>query len=288
MTFTKCKFSKELNEEFFGTLRSRVNTYFKANQKSKYGNKEMVLKTLVMFSLFLVPFGLMMSGLILSPVLIILLWTVMGIGMAGVGLSVMHDANHGVYSSNRQVNRWLGYSMNLIGSNATVWKIQHNVLHHAYTNVDGADDDINVSAILRLSPNQKHRWIHRFQHIYAWMAYCLMTLLRTFVSDFVKLHRYKKMGLLKGKNSYAREMFKLCAWKIFYIGYILVLPIALLPVSPWLIVFSFLIMHFVTGFILAVIFQTAHIMPSTVFPLPDQEGTMENSWAVHELSLIHI
>lgn len=283
MSFTRCKFSKELNDEFFGTLRTRVNTYFKTNNKSKYGNTEMVIKTLVMFSIYLIPLGLLLFGQFTSPWLIVPLWIVMGIGMAGVGLSVMHDANHGVYSSNKSINKWLGYSMNLIGSNAMIWKIQHNVLHHAYTNIDGVDDDISVSAVLRLSPNQEVKWIHQFQHIYAWFAYCMMTLMRTFVSDFTKLSRYKKMGLIKMGWPFIKEVVKLTLWKLFYVSYILVLPILLLPVSPWLILVSFLLMHFVTGFILAIIFQLAHIMPDTTFPLPDETGTMENSWAVHEL-----
>lgn len=283
MSFTKYKFSKELNDEFFGTLRGKVNAYFKEANHSKYGNREMVIKTVVMFSLFLVPFGIMLSGLITSPWIIVLLWMVMGLGMAGVGLSVMHDANHGVYSKNRSVNKWLGYSMNLIGSNAMIWKIQHNVLHHAYTNIDGADDDINVSAILRFSPNQEVKWIHQFQHIYAWAAYCLMTLMRTFVSDFTKLFRYRKIGQIKEGRPFIREVVKLSLWKLFYFSYILVLPMILIPVSPWLILLSFILMHFVTGFILAVIFQTAHIMPNTLFPLPNEKGSMENTWAVHEL-----
>lgn len=283
MTFTKYRFSKELKDDFFGTVRGRVNDYFKSTNKSKYGNSEMVIKTVVMFAIYLVPFGLILSGMFTAWWIIIPLWMVMGIGMAGVGLSVMHDANHGVYSANRTLNKWLGYSMNLIGSNAMIWKIQHNVLHHAYTNIDGADDDINVSGLLRLSPNQKRRRIHGYQHIYAWFAYCLMTLLRTFVSDFVKLFRYRELGLIKPGRSFVSALVKLTLWKLFYLSYILVLPIVLLPVSPWLIVLSFLLMNFVTGFILAVIFQTAHIMPEMHFPLPDSEGTMENSWAVHEL-----
>lgn len=243
----------------------------------------MVIKTVVMFALYLVPLGLMLSGVFTAWWVIVPLWIVMGTGMAGVGLSVMHDANHGVYSSSKRLNKWLGYSMNLIGSNAMIWKIQHNVLHHSYTNIDGADDDINVSGILRLSPNQKRRGIHRFQYIYAWFAYGLMTLLRTFVSDFTKLFKYRKMGLIKPGRPFGVAFVKLSLWKLFYVGYILVLPMVLMPVSPWLIVLCFLLMNFVTGFILAVIFQTAHIMPNTVFPVPDEQGTMENSWAVHEL-----
>lgn len=283
MSTTKCRFSRELNDEFLSTLRERVNTQFKAVKESKYGNLEMVLKTVLMFSIYLVPLAIMFSGIVVSTGGIILLWVTMGIGMAGVGLCVMHDANHGVYSSNKNVNKWLGYSLNLIGSNAMVWKIQHNVLHHSYTNIDGMDDDISVSAMLRLSPNQERKWIHQYQHIYAWLAYCLMTLTRIFVTDFTKLFRYRERGLVKPGRSFNISLVKLVAWKVFYLAYILALPIILLPVSPWLILVCFVLMHFVTGFILAVIFQVAHIMPDMRFPLPDDNGTMENSWAVHEL-----
>ena len=32
----------------------------------------------------------------------LILWVIMGLGMAGVGMNVMHDANHGAYSSNQK------------------------------------------------------------------------------------------------------------------------------------------------------------------------------------------
>jgi len=64
--------------------------------------------------------------------------------MAGIGMGVMHDAIHGSYSKNKKMNTLLGYSFNLIGGNAVVWKIQHNVLHHTYTNIEAADDDLNA------------------------------------------------------------------------------------------------------------------------------------------------
>jgi linoleoyl-CoA desaturase len=43
-------------------------------------------------------------------------------------------------------------------------------------------------------------------------------------------------------------------------------------------------MHFVAGLILACVFQPAHVMPNTEFPLPDDStGSMENNWAIHQL-----
>ena len=42
-------------------------------------------------------------------------------------------------------------------------------------------------------------------------------------------------------------------------------------------------MHFTGGLILSTIFQTAHVMPTSEYPLPDDNGKMENNWAIHQL-----
>lgn len=95
------------------------------------------------------------SGLISTAGILFMLYIISGLGMAGIGMGIMHDAIHGSYSANKYVNKYLGYSMNLIGANSTVWRIQHNVLHHTYTNIEQTDDDINPPAILRFSPHAK-------------------------------------------------------------------------------------------------------------------------------------
>ena len=42
-------------------------------------------------------------------------------------------------------------------------------------------------------------------------------------------------------------------------------------------------MHLVSGLILSTIFQTAHIMPNTNFPIPNDDKLMDNNWAVHQM-----
>src|SRR5690606_14675899 len=121
----------------------RVNAYFTSNMISKQGNKEMVIKTIVMFLLYFIPYGLIVSGLIQSAFLLILMVVIMSMGLSGIGLSVMHDANHGAYSQKRWINVLLGYSLNLVGANSFNWKIQHNILHHTFTNVYDEDEDIS-------------------------------------------------------------------------------------------------------------------------------------------------
>ena len=115
----------------------------------------MILKTILMLSLFIIPMIIINSGLIASAGILFILYLISGLGMAGIGMGIMHDAIHGSYSTNKYVNKYLGYTMNLIGANSTVWRIQHNVLHHTYTNIDQSDDDINPPSVLRFSPHAK-------------------------------------------------------------------------------------------------------------------------------------
>ena len=130
-----------------------------------------------MFLLYFVPYTLIISGIVDAPLLLLLLVVIMSIGLSGIGLSVMHDANHGAYSKRKWVNSLLGYSLNLVGASAFNWKIQHNVLHHTFTNVHDEDEDISPRGALRLSPHSKWKWAHKFQHFYAWFLYGLMTII---------------------------------------------------------------------------------------------------------------
>ena len=244
----------------------------------------MVAKTVFMMTLFIAPLMILSSGIVSSTFLLFSLYITSGLGMAGIGMGVMHDAIHGSYSRNKKTNKLLGYTLNLIGANADVWKIQHNVLHHTYTNIDQADDDISPPLVLRFSPHAKHYWMHRFQHIYIWFFYGMSTVSWITSKDFVRLKRYKDMGFLSEKHAYQKALFKMTAWKMFYYSYALVLPLVMLPQKWSLIVLAFLSMHIVTGLLISVVFQIAHIMPANKFPMPDEKGMMNENWYGHQFA----
>jgi linoleoyl-CoA desaturase len=270
--------------DFFTTLNQRVNEYFKSNNISRYANGEMKIKTVAMFSIYFVPYTLMITGMVSNIWMMLGLCIVMGLGLAGIGLSVMHDANHGGYSNKKWVNNLLGFSLNLVGGNALNWKIQHNVLHHTYTNIHDVDEDISPRGVLRMTPHGEWKGIHKFQHVYAWPLYGLLTLIWVIAKDFVRIVRYHKDGMLKKqKANVVTEWIILLASKAVYVFYVGVLPVMLLPVTWWQAVLAFVIMHYVGGFILAIIFQPAHVIDGTEYPLPDDDGKMENNWAIHQL-----
>jgi linoleoyl-CoA desaturase len=279
------RFSQKIGSDFNGTLKKRVRDYFKDNNISRFANANMVFKTVFMVSLYFVPYFLMVFGVITNIWLITLCWALMGTGIAGIGLSIMHDANHGAYSQNEKVNFWIGRVLNLIGGFAPTWKIQHNVLHHSYTNIFGHDEDVSPPIkLLRFSPADKHYPIHRFQFIYAWLFYGMMTLTWIVDKDFKQLYRYKKMGLTKTENEkFGRLLLELILVKILYYAYILVIPILVMDLSWWAIILYIIMMHFIAGVILAAIFQPAHVVPTMDFPKPDANNSIENNWAIHQL-----
>jgi len=237
-----------------------------------------------MITLFFVPLMVLASGTVTNVLVLFSMYILSGLGMAGIGMGVMHDAIHGSYSKNKNINTLLGYTFNLIGANATVWKIQHNVLHHTYTNIDHSDDDLNAPFFLRFSPHTKHYWLHQFQHIYIWFFYGISTLSWITTKDFVRMKRYRNMGFLDKKNEYKKALLSMTAWKLFYYSYALLLPMIMVPFSWWIILLAFISMHLVTGLLVSIIFQIAHIMPVNEFPLPNEQGLINDNWYGHQFA----
>lgn len=282
------RFAPRGNNSFIEAAMAAVQEYFTDNKISIYANREMWIKTIVMLSLYFVPYTLMVVGAGAGNIWLYLgLWLLTGLGMTGIGATIMHDANHGAFSPKKSVNNFIGHILEVIGGYAATWKIQHNILHHTYTNVTGLDEDIDSIKFLRFSPNQPRYWYHRYQFIYAWFFYMLMTLFWMTAKDYLQVLRYKNHGLLiKQKVSLKQAMFRISVFKVIYYGYILVLPL-LFSGMPWYWVLSgFFLMHFTAGLLLACIFQPAHVMTSSEFATPivvDDVKKMENSWAIHEV-----
>ncbi len=268
--------------QFTATLKKNVNNYFKEKGISPKGNFRMVIKSIAMITIYLAPFVLMLT-LPLSGWVIFPLSVIMGIGMAGIGMGVMHDAMHGSFSKRGWLNKLFGTTMYSIGGNMFNWKIQHNFLHHTYTNIEGFDEDIEPKGLLRLSRSTPLKKIHRFQHIYAFFLYCLMTISRMF-KEFSQLAKYNKAGITaQQKSTPKKEMRRLILSKATYLGIILGLPLLFSPFSWWLIILGFLVMHFIAGIFMSTVFQMAHVVEEAKQPLPDEHGVINNEWTIHEL-----
>ncbi len=277
------KFIKKDAVPFAAALRKNVNDYFRERGISKNGNTKMVIKLIVMISLFLAPFVVILtvplSGWVIFPLAVM-----MGIGMAGIGMSVMHDAVHGSISKKGWLNSLLGNTMYMLGGNVFTWKVQHNILHHTFTNIEGYDQDIDSRNLFRFTPQAPLRKIHRLQYIYAFFFYCFMTLSKL-VMDFFHLHQYNKEGIVKEqKTSAGWEYSKMIVSKLTYLFIAIGFPLLFSSFGFWQILLGFLIMHFTAGIIMSVVFQLAHMVEGTDMAVPNEDGVIEEEWVIHELS----
>jgi linoleoyl-CoA desaturase len=269
------------NAVFYPALKKAVEQYFTQNNLKKTGNWKLYTKTIVLFSIAIVTY----LSLLLVPMslgIAIVLSAFFGVILAGIGFDVMHDACHGSYSEKKWVNELLGLTLNALGGNAFFWKQKHNIIHHTYTNVDGVDDDIAKSPMIRMCSTQKWVPAHKYQHIYLPFLYMLGSIFWIFIQDPVKYFTRKVYTTPLPKMS-TKEHIIFWVSKILYVGFYMALPVYLFGWLPWLV--CFLTMHFAMGFTLSIVFQLAHVVEETEFTYVDASDYkhIENEWAIHQV-----
>lgn len=259
-------------------LSSTVNQYFQSTSLPRSGDIRLYRKALIIASLFVASF----AGILLSEgALNIGFWALHGVATALVGFNIMHDGAHQSFSRSRRLNQLCAFTFNLIGSNRSYWAQKHNRNHHAFTNVDDVDEDIDALGLFRMSPHQKRYWFHRGQHIYVWLLYPLTSLFWFFVLDYKAYFRQKIGQKDFSHRLTVAEHAEFWASKVLYILLYLVLP-ASLP-GEHNVLIGFLLMHAILGFLFAVVFQLAHVVDQAEFPQPAADGSMTSEWAEHQL-----
>jgi linoleoyl-CoA desaturase len=273
----KPKFDRDTG--FYRELKRRVDEHFERTGLRRRDSARMVLKTLVI----LLWFGASYALLVFAAATwwqSVLLAASLALAIAGVGFCIQHDANHGAYSSSGAVNRMLGITLDLLGASSYVWKWKHNIFHHTYTNVSGADEDIDVGIWGRLAPLQRHRGIYRMQQFYLWLLYGFMLAKWQFLDDF----RNVGQGRI-ARNRIPRPrrwaLLELIAGKVAFLGWAFVVPMLFHP--WWAVLLFYGATSFFVAVILSVVFQIAHCGDHTAFPTLSESGDVPSSWAVHEV-----
>lgn len=271
---------KNVAPSFHAELKKRINSYFEQTGKAFTGDGHLYAKAIILLSLF-VFFYVHLVFFTPAPLLAVVECILMGITAAGIGFNIMHDGAHGSFSSNPTVNKLAAFSLNLLGGSAFMWNMKHNVIHHAYTNIDGLDDDIDIQPWMRMSTTQPKLSMHRYQHIYFWLLYSLLYLLWVFVLDYQKYFK-GKVGAMPLKKMSVQTHIAFWFSKVMYFTLFVVLPIYFAGFTAWLV--GFLIFALVTGLVISVVFQLAHTVEHTHFPMPHEDtGKLEDEWAIHQL-----
>lgn len=265
---------------FHTELKRRISDYFAQVGKSTTGNYSLFIKAIVLVISFLFVY---VHLVFFTPIAAIAIIECVFLGglTAAIGFNVMHDGAHGSFSKYKWLNDLAALSLNFLGANNFMWKTKHNVIHHAYTNIDGIDDDIDAKPFLRLCDTQKFYKMHRYQHIYFWLAYSLLYMYWIFVTDYKK-YFLKRVGNVPLRKMSTADQFSFWSFKILHLVLFVALPIYTVGFMPWLI--GFLAYGSFAGFVLSMVFQLAHTVEDTEFPVPTQPNNkIEDEWAIHQL-----
>ncbi len=270
-----------INKPFAGTLRARVNDYFKTHQLANTGNRRLYVKSAILVCTAIGLYTVLLS--VAMPIwLACLLCMVLGVNFAAIGFNIMHEGGHQSFSKSAWLNNLSAYTLNMLGGTIYFWKQKHNISHHTYTNVDGLDHDIEIK-FMRVHAEQPRRWFHRFQFAYWFVLYGISYIAWVLFQDFEKYFSGKMGSKAERKTMPLREHLIFWATKTCYAGVYFIIPFLMVGWLPALM--GWLIAGITCGFCLAVVFQLAHVVEATQFPVADEDsGKIEQEWMVHQLS----
>lgn len=264
---------------FHAEVQRRVDAHFASRGIAANEAPAMYFKTAVILSWFAGSYLLLVlwasngwEGALLSVSL--------GLAMAGIGFNIQHDGNHGGYSRRRGLNRVMACSLDLLGGSSYIWNWKHNVFHHSNPNVDGLDADIDLQPFCRLSPLQRPRAVHRFQHLYIWFLYSLLSVKWQCVDDFVNVGT-GKIGGMKFPRPRGWARARLMGGKLLFLTWALLIPLWTHPF--WEVAFCAAIASVTLSLTLALTFQLAHSVEGASFPSAEA-GAPATDWAAHQVA----
>lgn len=264
---------------FTNELRKRVSEHLENQGKPERDLWQMYAKSAFIIGLSITSYVMLVfhSDTLLEAIF----WGfLLAQGHTMVGFDVMHDAGHKGYSNNQKVNWFMSHMLDAVGGSQWLWNQKHNILHHTFTNIEELDDDTHSGSVFRLTPNQEHKWWHRYQNWYALPLYSLLSLYWIFFSDF-KEFLQGKIGVYDLPKPKRSDKIMFWGGKVFYVGYALILPMFFHPVAHVLL--AFVGVHLILGFTLSLVFQLAHIVDNAEFPRPAENGAMADEWTIHQM-----
>jgi linoleoyl-CoA desaturase len=261
-------------------LKRRVNEYLSDHSIKSTGNYKLFSKAIILLSLFVATYIHLVF--FTPPVFYAIAECVLFGGLiAAIGFNVMHDGSHGSFSKYPWLNKLASSSISVLGASRFMWGMKHVTLHHTFTNIDGVDDDIEVGVFMRMAPTQKHYLLHRFQHVYFWVLYCLLYIFWIFFTDYKKYFS-QKIGSVPLKKMTIGEHIEFWVVKVYHAAVFIIIPVYMLGWASWLV--GFLVTTCFAGFILSIVFQLAHTVDGTEFPVAIQpENKMPDEFAAHQI-----
>jgi len=265
---------------FHAELKRRAAQYFQTEAKAQTGNTALLAKAVLLVGSVV---ALYVHLVFFTPALGWALFECVALGtaVALVGFNVMHDGAHGSFSRFPRLNKVAAFTLDVLGGSSYMWDAKHNTVHHMYTNIDGVDDDLDIQPWMRVTPDQKRYGAHRFQHLYFWMLYGMLYITWVLFTDYQKYFT-RRIGSVPLKPMSRADQVSFWGFKALNLVLYVALPIYAVGFWGWLV--GFLVTGWVAGFVLSIVFQLAHTVEQTSFPVPHETTRkMEDEWAIHQL-----
>ena len=276
------RFTDTNKSDFERDLKKKVNEYFKRNNFSKKNNGFMIFKSLLFTCFYVLVYFAIISNEFSSFWVLLILSVLLGFGHALSGMNIMHDFVHGTFKKNKIGEVLLNTFLLLIGVNSFIWGIEHNVIHHTYTNVDGVDQDVNPIYFFRFSEIQPKKWFHKYQYLYSPIIYCFAIIDWQTSKDFLKLYRYYRDGYIKSKGEMILMLIRLLFEKAVFYALFFVVPYYALN-QGWQVPALMLITMMVSSsFVIALVFRLAHVVPNTSLS-DSKESNVYKNWFIHQI-----
>jgi linoleoyl-CoA desaturase len=277
------RFAPHAADGFFIAVKQRVAAYLKASGKTRYADGWVHFKA-ILFAATAVGAYLLVVTHALPNVWLLPAGFVFGIATLLLAINIGHDAAHRVLFRGRFWNEAaLVASFVPLGVNPYLWRLRHTRSHHVFPNVNGCDIDVDENPLLRLSPNQPWKRHFRFQHWYAPLAYVAVVLHTVLWQDVVYLFK-KELANLRDIRHPRREYALFLVWKALYFAIVIVLPVYCLPMPWWKVVGGYLLMQAAVSLAFVLMLIGTHFCDMTEFPSPGVDGSLGQSWAMHNLA----
>ena len=279
------KFRNGRDKDFHAAVRARVGAYFESEGVTRYGDRRVLLKGLLLVAVTVGLYALILSNR-LAGLPLLLAALLFGVACILVSFNLAHDAAHDALTPSRRLNHVIYVATFLLnGTSPYLWKRRHVGSHHTFPNVKGGDADMDDNPFLRVTPSSPHRWYFRYQHLYAPLVYMLFSPFTVFVYDFAFFFRDRLANMdLRHDLRRLRVMAIVGAEKAAYLTLMLVVPLLVVDQPWWAVVLGFALMQCAASLAFTLPLVSTHIAEEIAFPEADGAGYVEGCWATHQLA----
>ncbi|NQU32886.1 MAG: fatty acid desaturase, partial [Bacteroidetes bacterium] len=264
------------HSDLFKSIFKRINTTLDLDKKK--ANRYFALKAL--FYCSLAAFSYVLIFIISNPILYVLNFIFFGFIIVLLCFNFAHDfSHHSIFKRPIWDNIGFEFIYTLVGAHPEAWKKRHLNSHHFAPNVEHFDTDLAITGLIRVLPDNERKWYHRFQHLYAPLAYMSYSIYWVFIKDFIVLGTYAPKSL----KERIRYFLTFVVLKSFYIFYLLIIPLLFSPQPIWVVLIAFFTMHLVQSLYTLFTFFITHHVHGSNYPKVDNEGQIRISWFMNQI-----